>query len=122
MAANNKKMESRTARVEIIGIGDPSTAKGDTKVFTTTHGTYLRTEKPDWAESLVHYFRNDDGGVFGVWGSASLNRGLRTVPPNTYTELEFTGLVTLDNGQKMKAIDVRVPAGTPIRDTADVPF
>lgn len=116
MAQNNtRKLESRTARIEIIGIGDPATAKEGKLVLKSVDGIYLRSESPSWAETAVHYFRNEKTGeTFGVWGSATLDKGLATVPAETYTQLEFQGMRKTPKGNDMKVIDVRVPQGTPV--------
>lgn len=110
-----QKMESRTAKVDIIGIGDPATAKAgsETRTVKNFNGTYIRSETPKWVDSMIHYFRTaDTQAILGVWGSAAIDRTMPTIPSGTYCELEYLGTTPLKSGQVMKNIDIRVPQGT----------
>lgn len=109
-----KKMESRSARVSILALGDPAKATAEKPVVKMVEGVYLGTEKPSFADSLIHYFRNNKGERIAVWGSAGIDRALETIPKDTATELEYLGLKELPGGKTFKEIDVRVPEGTPV--------
>lgn len=47
-----------------------------------------------------------DGVLYGVYGSASLNRQFKNIPTGSYVWIEYTGETTSQNGRIVKTYNV----------------
>ena len=54
----------------------------------------------------IKYIVEKDGTMYGVYGSASLNRQFDVIPENSYIWIEYTGETTSKNGRIVKTYTV----------------
>ena len=53
-----------------------------------------------------YVIKAQDGTLYGVYGSASLNRQFSKIPTGSYVWLEYTGETTSQNGRIVKTYNV----------------
>lgn len=81
---------------------------------TTKHG-----------DRLIHSFTTRDGDVVTVWGSALLDRRLKSVRPHLFTRITYRGTIKSSNGSEMHEVLVEADkddADPAIAKTDEIPF
>lgn len=80
----------------------------DLPVGSTLEGVYKRKEEftTELGESVKYVIAGKDGTLYGVYGSASINRQFSNIPEGSYVWLEYTGLTTSKKGRTVKTYNI----------------
>ncbi|MBO7731963.1 MAG: hypothetical protein J6S67_05405 [Methanobrevibacter sp.] len=71
-------------------------------------GVYQRREKfnGDYGETVKYVIKGSDGELYGVFGSASINRQFDQIPEGSYVWIEYTGETTSKTGRIVKTYSI----------------
>ena len=71
-------------------------------------GYYINQEtfEGQYGETTKYTIEANDGVLYGVYGTASLDRQFKKVPEGCYFWLKYEGLVTSKNGRTVKQFSV----------------
>lgn len=95
ISANNKFIETVTWNK---GLAEGAKLEGRYVSSETFIGNYGETTK--------YIIEGTDGTMYGVFGSASINRQFKNIPEGAYVWIEYKGEGTTKNGRSVKLYEI----------------
>lgn len=114
---------------EPVAAGEPWNFDGE----PVLEGVYRGAERKSWEQdgrersALLHQFEQASGMLVDVWGSAELDRLLKTIEPGTLCRVQYLGREFFDKDgeeRSIKRFELRTALGAPVQSSVDdeIPF
>lgn len=74
----------------------------------TLEGKYVSSETfiGNYGETVKYIIEGTDGSMYGVYGSASINRQFKNIPEGSHVWITYQGEQTTKNGRTVKVYDI----------------
>lgn len=96
ISANKKFIETTTWNTKELAEG------------ATLEGKYISSETfiGNYGEATKYIIEGTDGVMYGVYGTASINRQFTNIPEGAHVWIEYKGEGTTKNGRSVKLFDI----------------
>lgn len=96
ISANKKFIETTTWNTKELAEG------------ATLEGKYISSETfiGNYGEATKYIIEGADGVMYGVYGTASINRQFANIPEGAHVWIEYKGEGTTKNGRSVKLFDI----------------
>ena len=96
ISANKKFIETTTWNNKDLAVG------------TKLEGKYISMETfiGNYGETNKYIIEGTDGVMYGVFGTASINRQFANIPEGAHVWIEYKGEGTTKNGRSVKLFDI----------------